>query len=99
MQNLTKPFPQHLNPIILGTTNWVIKEKIQTKKLYLRSTRNLIFYVFDMDRVVPKKNRGDTLLLVMVGRFNSRKNKKKQKKISQNHNPFVIIDTAVPEIP
>ncbi|KAJ6234924.1 hypothetical protein M0813_28901 [Anaeramoeba flamelloides] len=32
MQNSSKPFPHNLNPIYLDTTNWVLRETIQTKK-------------------------------------------------------------------
>ncbi|KAJ6245176.1 hypothetical protein M0813_02289 [Anaeramoeba flamelloides] len=46
MQNSSKPFPHNLNPIFLETTNWVLKEMIQTKKTLAKKNKKNIWCVW-----------------------------------------------------
>ncbi|KAJ3436431.1 hypothetical protein M0812_18489 [Anaeramoeba flamelloides] len=86
MQKSSKPFSQNLNRIYIDTTNWVLRERIQTKKILSKKHQKNVKCIWH-GSYCSTTNSGGYSPLSHGGEIYSRKNNKNQTKNKRNPQP------------
>ncbi|KAJ3449031.1 hypothetical protein M0812_01520 [Anaeramoeba flamelloides] len=87
MQRTIKPFPHNPNRIYIDTTNWVLRERIQIKKIFSKKHQKNVKSIRH-GSYCSTTNSGRNSPLSHGGEIYSRKNNKNQTKNKRNPQPL-----------